>query len=269
MVSIRRWSLAAVALTLSLGVHAQGTAPAKSDAKADPKADPKAEEAAAAMERAKRLAAGPMRVILEAGKGRRPAADAAAVDGTSVRAVAVRPPAAQATDAPARPAPPPTLPPAAAAAATEPPAAAPAPSSAPEPTAVSTQVTFSADALPGPRTAAVPGIERTNTAMPAPLPVLPASLAGLTKAGDALVKPRLISGGDLELPQRMLDELGRNAVVAVDVSIRADGSVGGVRLATPVSPRVQRAVASALEQWRFDPLPADRVHRIQLVFNGE
>jgi len=229
LVSICRWSLALLALSLSLGVHAQGTAPAKSDAKADPKA----EEAAAAMERAKRLAAGPMRVILEASKGKRAAAEAPAADGATPRPVA-------------------------------------APAAAPEPAAVSTQITLSAGALQGPSmTAPVPGIERTSVAAPAAMPSLPAALALLAKPADALAKPKIISRVDPDLPPRLLDDLGRNAVVAVDLSIRADGSVGGVGLVTIVPPRVQRLVVAALEQWRFEPLPSDRVHRIELVFNGE
>lgn len=231
--SIRRWSLALLALSLNLCAHAQGTVPARSDAKADPKA----EEAAAAMERAKRLAAGPMRVILEASKGKRVAAEAPPAEAAGLR-----------------------------------PAAAPVAAAvvASDPAAVTTQITLSAGTLQGPSTTSpVPGIERTSFAAPAAMPSLPAALALLTKPTDALAKPKIISRVDPDLPPRLLDDLGRNAVVAVDLNIRADGSVGGVGLVTNVPPRVQRLVVGALEQWRFEPLPADRVHRIQLVFNGE
>jgi Gram-negative bacterial TonB protein C-terminal len=72
-----------------------------------------------------------------------------------------------------------------------------------------------------------------------------------------------------EVPQRLLDDLGRNAVVAVDMTIRPDGSVGDVGL-VGVAPRgLQRLVAAAVEQWRFSPVGAARKHRVELVFNSD
>jgi hypothetical protein len=63
--------------------------------------------------------------------------------------------------------------------------------------------------------------------------------------------------------------MGRNAVVLVDLSLRANGTVANVAMVTAVPGRMQRVLSAVLEQWRFDPLPSDRVHRIELVFNGE
>lgn len=262
--SIRQWALAPLALLLTMGVHAQTAAPAKSDAKADPKA----EAAAAAMERAKRMAAGPMRVILEASKGKRVPAEAVAApaaDSNSVRTVATR--AAVVPEAAARAAP------AAQANAAEtvpaPAAAAPAPAPAPTANAVSTQITLNSESLQGQSVANVPSIERAASAGAAVMPNLPTAPMVLPKVADALVKPKLINRVDPELSQRLLDDLGRNAVVSVDLSLRADGSVAGVVFVTSVSTRVQRAVAAALEQWRFEPLASDRVHRVELIFSGE
>lgn len=257
--SIRQWALAPLALLLSLGLQAQTAAPAKPD--------PKAEEAAAAMERAKRLAAGPMRVILEASKGKRVPAEAAAApvtsDAGSVRNVASRPQPAPETAPRAVPA-------TQAAAIETAPAPAPAVAApAPAPSAVTTQITLSSDALQGHSVTAVPGIERAAPASAASMPNLPAAPTVMPKVADALVKPKLISRVDPELSQRLLDDLGRNAVVSVDLSIRANGTVGGVGFVTNVPPRVQRVVLAALEQWRFEPVASDRVHRIELVFNGE
>ena len=45
--------------------------------------------------------------------------------------------------------------------------------------------------------------------------------------------------------------------------------VGGVTMVSAVPTRVQRVLAAALEQWRFEPLPSDRTHRVELVFNAE
>ena len=275
--TIRQWALAPLALSLSLGLHAQTAAPAKPDAKADPKA----EEAAAAMERAKRLAAGPMRVILEASKGKRPPAEAAPVtaaspEGSSLRTVATRSAAPQDITVRSAPAPPATLvetPAAAPAPAVVAPAPAPAPSPTPTPTpaatTVSTQITLSSETLQSRSVAAVPGLERATPAAAQAMPAVPAAPAALPKVADTLIKPKLVRRVDPELSQRLLDDMGRNAVVAVDLTIRADGSVGGVNLVTTVPTRVQRVVVGALEQWLFEPLASDRVHRIELVFNGE
>lgn len=260
--SIRQWALAPLALLLTMGVHAQTAAPAKSDAKADPKA----EAAAAAMERAKRMAAGPMRVILEASKGKRVPAEAVAApaaDSNSVRTVATR--AAVAPEAAARAAPAAQV----NAAETVPAPAATAPAPAPTANAVTTQITLNSESLQGQSVANVPSIERAASAGAAVMPNLPTAPMVLPKVADALVKPKLINRVDPELSQRLLDDLGRNAVVSVDLSLRADGSVAGVVFVTSVSTRVQRAVAAALEQWRFEPLASDRVHRVELIFNGE
>jgi hypothetical protein len=227
VVIIRQGALLLLALLLGLGAHAQGTAPGRPEAKTDPKA----EEAAAAMERAKRLAAGPMRVILEASKGKRPTAE------TPVAAVA------------------------ASAAAT-----------APEPVGASMQSTLGAGALIPSAAAPVPAIERWTAALhtaPAALPALPAPLPGLSVPAGTQAKPKLVSRVDPELSPRLLDDLGRDALVTVDLTIRPDGSVGSVAWVSNLPPRVQRLLLGALVQWRFEPLPSERVHRIELAFNGE
>jgi hypothetical protein len=253
---------------MAMGAHAQTAAPAKPnarpDVKTDAKADPKAGEAAAAMERAKRQAAGPLRVILEASKGRRRDAEPAsqASDASSVRTVAAR----AAPELAMRSAP---VPPAIAAEPTTAPVpslrvSAPAPPPAAQP--VTTQMTLSSESLQSHHVAAVPALDRSNAPMLPAVPVAPLLSAKMMEVG---VKPKLVSRVDPDVPQRLLDDLGRNAVVAVDLTIRANGTVAGVGMVTSVQPRMQRALASALEQWRFEPLPSDRVHRIELLFNSE
>jgi hypothetical protein len=249
-------------LSLAVGAHAQTAAPAKAEGKPDAKADPKADEATAAMERAKRQAAGPMRVILEASKGKRregePAAAPPVNESASVRTVATRgAPAAEITPR-AVLAPPP--------AAAEP-VPAPAPAvAAPVSNPVSTQITLSSESLQGHRVGTVPGLERATSAV---APSLPSSPSLSAKVVDLTVKPKLVSRVDPDVPQRVLDDMGRNAVVLVDLSLRANGTVANVAMVTAVPGRMQRVLSAALEQWRFDPLPSDRVHRIELVFNGE
>lgn len=261
--SIRLRALLPWVLLLALGAQAQTPAPAKPDSKPDAKADPKADaaaEAAAAMERAKRMAAGPMRVILEASKARRrePEANPAPADANSVRPVATRSIAA------AEPAPRQATAPAPATVVSE---APPAPAvTTPASTPVSTQITLNSESLQNRSAVPVPGLDRQAVEPTPPPAAAPLSLPALPQGP---VKPRLINRVDPDVAQRLLDDLGRNAVIPVDLSIRANGTVAQVTVVANVPARLQRAIVVALEQWRFDPLPSDRVHRIELLFNAE
>jgi hypothetical protein len=69
------------------------------------------------------------------------------------------------------------------------------------------------------------------------------------------------------LSQRMLDELERQEVLSAELRIAVDGSVQDAVLLTRVSHATQRALLSALAQWRFEPLPQSTQHRVELVFN--
>lgn len=241
------------------------------------------------MERAKRQAAGPMRFILEASKARRKPgeADAASVvapaaapsDAASLRTAASRSaPAVAAVNVSSNPptnpaANPPTLTAAAAApslAALIP--AAPtgsAATGAASPAAVSTQVTLEAGALAAtPKASAVSGLESSPVVRPitAPLAVAPQVVIPQMQPGDRV---RLLSMVEPEVPQRVLDDLGRNAAILVDLTLRADGSVASVDLASPAPRGLLRLLTPSLEQWKFAPLLAQRTHRIELLFNVE
>ncbi len=221
--------------------------------------------AAAAMERAQRMAANPMKVIMQASKIRRrpdaelasegvrasvrpaaavataasalprvaPVPAAVAVVAPSLAAVSAPPPVQTATSAPA---------PAAAtveAAATEP----PAPSAAPVSAAVSAAVNAAAITAP------------LGEAPQAPAFVAPAAL-----------QPKLVTMIEPDIPGRLLAEGPRVVEIFADLALRPDGTVGGVTLLPGVPRAWQRFVTAALERWRFEPLPAARVHRVQLVF---
>jgi predicted P-loop ATPase/GTPase len=83
------------------------------------------------------------------------------------------------------------------------------------------------------------------------------------------VKPQIVSMVEPVIPVRVQDDVGRIGEVSVDLTIRADGSVAAVTVLPPAPRQIQRFVVAALEQWRYEPLPAERVHRVQLVFNSE
>lgn len=112
----------------------------------------------------------------------------------------------------------------------------------------------------------MPSLEATAAA-PVGL-ALPAG-AALPTLGVGPAKVKLKNRVDPELGQRQLDDLGRNAIVTVDLTIRADGSVASVAMVSTPPRGLQRPLLAALQQWRFEPLPSERVHRVELLFNAE
>lgn len=252
---------------------------AQTPAKPDP-----AVEAAAAMERAKRQAAGPMRIILEASKARRKPGEgdpppitpsnsaAAAPDAGGVRSVANRTPTPVAAANPSANPAQPTAPPPALAATPVPTAnnASPPATAAPgQAGGVSTQVTLEAGALGAkPAASAVSGLQSTTNTGPivAPLAAAPRVTVPTMQASDLV---RLLSVVEPEVPQRVLDEMGRNATIQVDLLLRTDGSVASVNLVTPAPRGLLRVLTPSLEQWKFAPLTAQRTHRVELLFNAE
>ena len=280
------WAAAAMMLL------AAGSAGAQT-AKPETAVEAAAAAASAAMERAMRQAAGPMRVILEASKSRRkntepdapvlPPADSGSVRPVSSRsaspAVAAPEPvtralaAARSAVAAATPAPTPAPAVAVAVAGTVAPLVAPEPpvataSAAPVSKGAVAQLTLSSEALQGKGDSAlVPALEAVGAAPAAAL--LPAGAMTQSNPSVGPAKVKLINRVDPEVAQRHLDDMGRNAVVTVDLTIRADGSVGAVTVLPPSPRGIQRALVDALEQWRFEPLSSQRLHRVQLIFNPE
>jgi hypothetical protein len=212
----------------------------------------KAEAEAAAMERARRLAANPMRVILEASRVRRRA------NGEPLPAAA---PAAG------------VVPVAAAAAA--------APLARPEVTPRAMPATQPREvATPGPAIIAAPDLAQTRsapTSEPAfdpesvaqPLTLAVPAQAPLTAPTPEPARPTLITRVDPDPPARLLTEFGASTVITADLTIKPDGSVSQVVIVTPNMRSLGRYVVTALRQWRFAPLPSERVWRVEVVFRTE
>lgn len=286
------WAAAAAALLLAATpARAQPAKPEVSN-----EATAAASAASAAMERAKRQAAGPMRVILEASKSRRKVGDA---DGTAPASLPATPPAAPSADggsmrtvssrspspSPPTPVPEPVTRSVSALAPTPVPlpvrvppveaATTPAAGAGAAPSGVVTEFTLTSETLQGRTEAArVPGLELSGAGAGSLAPPAAATLATVPKFATApntgsLVKVQLVSQVDPALTQRQLEDMGRNALVSVDLTIRANGTVRSVAMVPPTPRGIQRALLEALEQWRFSPLPEERVHRVQLVFNPE
>jgi hypothetical protein len=225
------------------------------------------------MERARRQAANPLRLILEASKTRRrpgeadaaDAADAPAPRSASTRVAPLTSAGGYAEEATPRQATAATprvhaivATPIASVAAEATPVATVAP-----PAPIETQITLSSTALQA-RGNAVP-VSRLDSVAPASaLQELPAPASALPPPPPAA--PKLITMIEPVLPARALAEAGSIRELPVDLVIRADGTVASATVAAAAPRQLVRAVVQALEQWRFEPLPGQRAHRVQLVF---
>ena len=218
-------------------VAAQGSAPPKETKEAR-----EAREAAEAMERARRLAANPMRVILEASRVRRAAEPAAPAAAGAAAA-----PAGEVT-ARAQPVPPP-----APAREVEPPAAV-----------ISSELVQTRAATQG-----APALD--PAAMPAPVALPAVSMPSVEALRPGVFRPTLVRRVDPEVPPRVLVDLAPNTVITADLMLQADGSVSQVSVVTPgpAARAMTRFVVAALQQWRFEPMPSERPWRVELVFNAE
>ena len=243
----------ALMLACLMAAAAGGPVAAQTAAPAAPKdtkeaKDAKVEAETAAMERARRLAANPMRVILEASRVRRRADGETPPPAPVTGGVPLAAAAAAATAAPAEVTP----------------RAVPAPreAAAPEPAIMSSDL---AQARSAPASAPALALETVARPVTASVP----ALAPMAVLAPELARPTLITRVDPDPPARLLTDLAPNTVITADLTITPDGSVSQVVLVTPNTRSLGRYVTTALQQWRFAPLPGERVWRVDLVFRAE
>jgi TonB family protein len=238
------------------------------------------------MERAKRDASNPLRIIIEASQVKRtrsggdapaPAAAAAPVATKAApepRAAAERRSARVAEPTPAPPTPSRTLaapspavddPPATEAksappsTALETPAAsvAPAPLSAPAAPDAAAPADVQAPAVSGPAAA---GIAAAAAAAPsAPNAAQPAA--------EVLAPLKLVHYIEPEIPARIRGRLRPTSEVTVAFKVQPDGSVSQAAIRATNARALDPVVLEAVRQWRYDPVPEEREHVVQLVFN--
>ncbi len=209
-------------------------------------------ESEAAMERAKRAAAGPLKAIQQAAKiRRRGEPEAAPVPAAAVVA------ASQAA-----------VPVAIAAAPAAAPTPAPAPAAAVERAAPPVDVLLELGA--GQPVAAPVAPIVSGTLAPAAAAALPAGGVQTQPLLDLLpAQPRALAMVDPAIPPALLEQGPKGAEVEAELSLLADGSVAGVRLLPPVPRAWQRYITTALERWRFEPMSGPTTHRVRLVFSAD
>ena len=216
---------------LAVGLLLLAAAPLRA-AEVKPETKPETTEAATAMERARRQAANPMRVILEASKVRRKlggeadgAAPAVTTPAVTAAANANASAAAAAANAAA----------AAAAASAATPASATAAAPAPARLAIVTATLDATLVAPAAPVAAL------QVAEPVAALIVPASPNGPTPAPTAVfAQPKLLEMVEPVIPGKVLDDLRKPLEVLADLTIRADGSVADVKLLPPVPRQTQR-----------------------------
>jgi hypothetical protein len=212
---------------------------------------PVSAEAAAAMERAQRSAANPMRAILQASKLTvAPRAEAPAATPRAVAVVSALQAVSMVSPTMAAPAPAPALAPSTVT------TAKPAEVLYTTQSDVSHTGTTEVLAIEAPNVVAAVA-DQLSVAVPS------AALAG------SVIAPKLKHRVDPVLPQTVLDQVGQVREVRVNLSINADGSVADVAVQQPVPRQIVRFVQAAVAQWQFEPLPAPRAHTVQLVFSAE
>lgn len=227
------------------------------------------------MERARRAASNPMRIIIEASQVKRTRAAEAPTAGPALaparpaaepRPVAERRPAKAADQASSAPEPASrTLaqqanPPASAAMEAFGPGSQPGASSPdaglPDPA--------SAEAVPAPAVAAATPAAAGLAATAAPAASVPNAAQ---PAEEVLIPLKLVHYIEPEIPARVRARLRPTNEVTVGFKVQPDGSVSDVGIRTTTSKALDAVVLAAVKQWRYDPVPEAREHTVQLVFN--
>jgi hypothetical protein len=242
--TVSRWSAAVfVALQASLPVQAQA-----------PKVD--SAEAAAAMERAQRSAANPLRAILQAGK-------LAPMARTELTVVPQRVAMVTPTPAPSTSAPVPV-------AATQAPVAASVVASAASWVAPTKTLESRFDTATRLSAAAPAEVIALETPVAAVAVTEQLSVAAPSAAlASSVITPKLVHRVDPTFPQNLADQASQLRELKINFNIATDGSVSDVVLQSSVPRQLLRYVQAAVSQWRFEPLPAARAHQVQLVFGAE
>ena len=208
---------------------------------------------AAPMARAERDASNPLRMIIEASKIK--TARSRAVEPERVQRVVLKAPATTAS------------------------APAPAPVATAS-TALSSPATTSA--APVALAAADPAPTPPQEAAPTPPPAVPAPVseekipppeARPEPAPTPAAEPAPLSLARMiepVTPRPLIGKLRGDVEVVVAFTVNTDGSISGATVKSSSYRQMDASVLDAVQQWRYEPIPAPRAHMVQLVLrHGE
>jgi hypothetical protein len=123
---------------------------------------------------------------------------------------------------------------------------------------------------------AEPGGGLDNARLPLTSPVAVASVQALPPL-PSVSDPAVPAAGRAPLLLRMVEplfspdlapQLARLDKVSALLTLRPDGSVAEAVLQDPMDRELKRVVLRTLLQWQYDTAPAQRLHRVELVFNA-
>jgi protein TonB len=86
-------------------------------------------------------------------------------------------------------------------------------------------------------------------------------------AAEVLAPLRLTRYVEPEIPTRLRGRLKPTSEVTVAFKVQPDGSVSDVGIRATTARSLDPIVLEAVRQWRYDPVPGEREHVVQLVFN--
>lgn len=101
-----------------------------------------------------------------------------------------------------------------------------------------------------------------------PLPPLPAVSEPVTQAQPATRSPQLLRRVEPLFSPELASQLAGVDKVTAVLTLRPDGSVADAVLQEPLDRQLHSVVLRTLLQWQYDTAPAERVHRVELVFNA-
>jgi TonB family protein len=134
---------------------------------------------------------------------------------------------------------------------------APAPLSAPAASDAAASADVQAPAVSWPAAA---GIAAAAAAAPsAPNAAQPAA--------EVLAPLKLVHYIEPEIPARVRSRLRPTSEVTVAFKVLPDGSVSQAAIRATNARALDPVVLEAVRQWRYDPVPEEREHVVQLVFN--
>jgi TonB family protein len=84
---------------------------------------------------------------------------------------------------------------------------------------------------------------------------------------EMLAAPKLVRYIEPEIPARIRSRLRPSSEVTVVFKIQPDGSVSNVGIRATTARALDPVVLDAVRQWRYDSVPEEREHVVQLVFN--
>lgn len=141
---------------------------------------------------------------------------------------------------------------------------------APEPAATAAATPSAAEANSAPSAAlALSSSAAVTPASPAgaTAPVQPAKAAEPAPLTAIEVPLKLVQYIEPEIPQRLRARLRNNNEVTVGFTVNRDGSLSDVGIRASTNRALDDAVLDAVRQWRYGPLPEPREGSVQLVFN--